>query len=56
MLEAVDLALSFGAMFLQKYGQKLPAEVVTSVQAGVDALMAHKADLLTKANFEANRG
>lgn len=52
----VDTGLSFLQGFLtsMKSG-KAPAEVVAALQAAVDAVAAHKADLLTKANFEAAR-
>lgn len=35
---------------------KAPVEVVAAVQAAVDAVAAHKDDLVTKANLEAQRG
>lgn len=56
MIEAVDLSLTFLQLFLGKMSSKLPAQVVAAVQAAVDALAAHRTDLLTKANFEAQRG
>jgi hypothetical protein len=52
----IDLGIEFLQMFLGKLGNKLPVEVVTSIQASIDALAAHKQDELTKANFEAQRG
>lgn len=52
----IDLVATFLQTFLGNMKSKLPAEVVTSVQATLDALFAHKDDLLTKANFEAQRG
>lgn len=35
---------------------KLPAEIVSLGQAFLDGLVAHHNDVLTKANFEAQRG
>jgi hypothetical protein len=52
----IDLGISFLESFLSGLKNKLPAEVVAAVQAAVDALAAHKADALTKANFESQRG
>lgn len=52
----LDLGITFLQSFLQSTGQKVPSEVVAAIQAAIDALSAHKADLLTKANFEAQRG
>jgi len=56
MIEIVDLGLSFLQMFLGKFKSQLPAEIVASVQAAVDALAAHKDDLITKQNLENQRG
>lgn len=56
MIEVVDLGLTFLQMFLGKYAKGLPAEVIAAVQASVDALAAHKDDLITKAALEAQRG
>lgn len=52
----IDLGLTFLQSFLGKLSNKLPAEIVKSLQASIDALAAHRNDLLTKANFEALRG
>lgn len=52
----LDLGLTFLGQFLGKLKNKLPAEVVTSIQAAIDALSAHKDDVVTKANLEAQRG
>lgn len=56
MIEVIDLGLTFLQMFLGKMSNKLPAEVVASIQAAVDALVLHKNDLITKAALEAQRG
>lgn len=52
----IDLGFAFLQNFLGSLKSKLPAEVAAALQAALDALAAHKADLLTKANFEAQRG
>lgn len=56
MLTVVQLTLEFLQAFLTKNGNDLPAEVVASVSAAITALQKHENDLLTKANFEAQRG
>lgn len=52
----LDLGLSFLQTFLGNLKNKLPAEVVQSIQAAIDALVAHKDDVVTRANLEAHRG
>lgn len=52
----LDLGISFLQSFLGGLKNKLPAEIVTAVQATIDALAAHKDDVVTKANLEAQRG
>ena len=52
----IGLGLSFLETFLSKTKTKLPAEVVTSIEATVTALQAHYDDAVTKANLEAQRG
>lgn len=56
MLELIEVALSAGEALLANQKNQLPENVVTAVAAAVQALAAHKADLLTKANFDAQRG
>lgn len=56
MIELVDLGLGLLETYLGKLKSNLPVEVVTAIQAAIDALAAHKSDLITKANLEANRG
>jgi hypothetical protein len=56
MIAILDMVLPFFESFLQQHGQKLPAEVLASVQAAYEALLAHKADLITQADLEAQRG
>lgn len=56
-IQLIDLGISFLLPFLQGLkNSKVPAEVVAAVQAAIDAIAAHKQDLLTKANFDAQRG
>ena len=56
MIELVDMAASIIEALLSKMKSQVPAEVAAAVQAAIDALAAHKNDLVTKANLEANRG
>jgi hypothetical protein len=52
----LDLGLGFLTQFLSGLGKKLPANVVASVQAAIDAITAHRQDEITKAELEAQRG
>ncbi len=52
----IDLGIALLQSFLSGTKSKLPAEVLQSVQAAVDALAAHKDDVVTKAALEAQRG
>lgn len=52
----LDLGLSFLQSFLGNLKSKLPAEVVAAVQSAIDAIAAHKSDVVTKAALEAQRG
>lgn len=56
MIEFIDLGLGVLQTLLSKLKTQVPAEVVAAIQAAYDALDAHKNDLVTKANLEANRG
>jgi hypothetical protein len=56
MIEAIDIGLGLLETFLGRLKNKLPAEVVAAIQDAYDALDAHKQDLITKANLEAQRG
>jgi hypothetical protein len=57
IITLLDLGVQFLLPFLQSLKNgKVPAEVVAAVQAAIDAIAAHKQDLLTKANFDAQRG
>lgn len=55
-IQLIDLFLSLGGVFVEKLSNKLPAEVLASLQSALAALEAHKNDLVTKANLEAQRG
>jgi hypothetical protein len=56
-LALLDVGLSFLQQFVSglKSG-KAPAEVVAAVQAAVDALFNHKADIISKSNLDSLRG
>jgi len=52
--------IEIGIQFLQQYlggikSAKMPLEVAQAVQAAIDALIEHKADVITKANLDALR-
>lgn len=53
----LDVGLSFLQTFVGglKTG-KAPAEVIAAVQAAVDALFSHKADIISKSNLDSLRG
>jgi len=53
----IDLGIQFLLQYLSglKAG-KVPTEIVTAIQAAIDALVAHKADIINKANLDALRG
>ncbi len=56
-LSLIDVGLTFLQTFVGglKTG-KAPAEVIAAVQAAVDALFNHKADIISKSNLESLRG
>lgn len=56
MIEIVDLIAGILTTALGGLKNKVPVEVTQAVQAAIDALNAHKDDLITKANLEAQRG
>lgn len=56
MIELLDLGISLTQMFLSKLHNQVPTQLVALGQAFVDAALAHKADLITKAALESNRG
>lgn len=56
MIELIDLGLGVLETILGRLKSQVPEEVATAIQAAIDKLAAHKNDLITKANLEANRG
>jgi len=56
VITVIDIGLSFLEGYLSRLRYLLPVHVVAAVQAAIDALAAHKADLITKQNLEAQRG
>ena len=56
-LQLIELGIQFLLPLLSslKLG-KAPAEVVASVQAAIDALLAHKFDIISKSNLDSLRG
>lgn len=56
-LTLLDLGIQFLLPFLSGLkGGKAPAELLTSVQAAIDAILAHKQDVINKANLDSLRG
>jgi hypothetical protein len=51
----LDIAFGFLGAILKNHGQQLPAELVTSAQAAIDAWATHRADAITKAQLEQSR-
>lgn len=56
MIALIDLGLTFLTGFLGNVQNQVPKNVVSAIQAAIDALSAHREDLITKANLESNRG
>ena len=56
MISLLDMGFGLVEMLLAKHGHKLPAELVEAGQAAVDAWAKHRADVVTKANLEEQRG
>lgn len=56
MIELIDLGLGFLQQYLGAIQNKVPTEVVQSVQKAIDALNAHKGDVITQVNIDAQRG
>lgn len=55
--QLLSLGLSFLGQFLDSLTKNnAPQEVISAVQAAITAVTVHQADVLTKANFEAQRG
>jgi hypothetical protein len=56
-LTLIDLGIQFLLPFISGLkGGKAPAEVIASVQAAIDAIIAHKADIINKSNLDSLRG
>ena len=56
MIGLLDLGISLLEAFLGKIKSQVPLQVTQAVQAAIDAVAAHHADLVTKAALDANRG
>lgn len=56
MISILGLVIPFVEAFLKDHGQELPAELLEAGQKFYIALVAHKADLMTKAEWNAQRG
>ncbi len=52
----LDLGISFGQMFLDKIKNRAPSDLLSAGKSFLDAAMAHKDDVISKANLEAARG
>ena len=55
------MLIELGIQFFQQYlsnlkSAKVPLETAQSIQAAIDALIAHKGDIISKANLDALRG
>jgi hypothetical protein len=56
-LALIELGIQFLLQYLSGLkGGKVPAEVVAAIQAAIDALLAHKQDVINKSNLESLRG
>lgn len=56
-LTIIELGIQFLLPFLSSLKNgKAPAEILASIQAAIDALLTHKADIISKSNLEALRG
>jgi hypothetical protein len=56
-IQLIELGIQFLLPFLSTLkGMKVPAEIIASVQASIDALLLHKADIISKSNLDAQRG
>jgi hypothetical protein len=53
----IEMGIQFLTQYLQSAtGAKLPAEILAAIQAAIDALVTHKADVINKSNLDAQRG
>lgn len=56
-LTLIDLGIQFLLQYLGGLkGAKVPAELLASIQAAIDALAAHKQDVISKSNLDSLRG
>lgn len=56
-LTLIDLGIQFLLPFISGLkGGKAPAEVIAAVQAAIDAIIAHKVDIINKSNLDSLRG
>jgi len=56
-LALIDVGITFLQSFLGGLkGGKAPSEVVAAIQAALDAVFAHKQDIINKSNLDALRG
>jgi len=56
-LQLIELGIQFLLPFISGLkGGKAPAEIIASIQAAVDALLAHKQDMISKSNLDSMRG
>jgi hypothetical protein len=56
-LTLIDLGIQFLLPFLSGLkGGNAPAEVIASIQAAIDAIIAHKQDVISKSNLDSMRG
>jgi len=57
MIMAIDLALPLLSSLISNLTKsQAPTHIISAVQAAIDALAAHRDDLITKDNLEAQRG
>jgi hypothetical protein len=56
-LTLIDLGIQFLLPFISGLkGGKAPAELIAAVQAAIDAIIAHKVDIINKSNLDSLRG
>lgn len=56
-LTIIELGIQFLLQYLSGLkGAKVPAEILASIQAAIDALTAHRQDVISKSNLDSLRG
>jgi len=56
-LTLIELGISFLTQYLGGIkGAKVPVEIAGAIQAAIDALLAHKQDIINKSNLDSLRG